>query len=555
MTPIDDLARNLALRSEARDIPFERMARAVAAPMSRRRAFQVAAAAGVTSFFTLRTDTAYGQGCPSCPQPRDPPGFTQFCGHTRGVGCLYVCCPENHQCCQTEKVVVCCPANNECGPIVNEGHTCRCKPQYDCGPDANTCCTTDEECFEPRGASNFDDLYCIPACPEGDYYQCLNENGQSTEHCCFGPSEECCGDGCCDDDGVCCSSGRTDWCCPHAYGCTGTAGVCGCREGQRCGDHCCELGTVCCTINTANQLNVSCCGVRDLDDLLDSIGNFFGAGAGAASGAGASAAAARLPQPAASPGSADALVAIGAVGDLAALAYDTIKNPRPDSAYRRAVKAPRVALRPVVSGPGLDAAAAQALTKMLIAEARAWALIYAVAVARARALGAIKGRNMKAARSQARASAAFAARAGKALRRVPGLRSAALAALQAGGTPEVSVTARAVRSFQNSVRSNGLPADLRARLAQLGLSPAERRRVAKLIVSRQRDARAANVLIEPLADASNQAALRKLAKKLARFAAATRRHPISVSKPGPGKVRAKRPHTSQASGSRKRGAS
>lgn len=64
MTPIDDLARNLALRSP-RGPAAERVARAVAA-MSRRRAFQVAAAAGVTSFFTLRTGTAYA-ACPSCP--------------------------------------------------------------------------------------------------------------------------------------------------------------------------------------------------------------------------------------------------------------------------------------------------------------------------------------------------------------------------------------------------------------------------------------------------------------------------------------------------------
>jgi hypothetical protein len=246
-------------------------------------------------------------------------------------------------------------------------------------------------------------------------------------------------------------------------------------------------------------------------------------------------------------------VAIGAVADLAVLAYDSIKNPRPDSAYRRAVKAPRVALRPVAPGAGLDAAAAQALSKLLIAEARAWALIYAAAVARMRALGAIKARNMKAARGQARASATFAAGAAKALRRVPRLRTAALAALQSSGTPEVRVTANQVRSFQSSVRSDGLPADLRARLSQLGLSAAEKRRVAKLIVARRGDARDRNVLVEPLASDSQQAALRTLVRKLGRFAAATRRRPISASKPGPAKVRARRPHTSESSVNRPRG--
>ena len=136
MSRIDDVARGLALRSprgpdvdgiraDAADLPLERIARALAAPMSRRRALRLAAAAAGTSLFTLKTERAYG--CQSCPQPNDPPHWTQFCGHARGVGCLYVCCPPEFTCCQTEKGVVCCKVGYGCGPVVDNLPTCSCK--------------------------------------------------------------------------------------------------------------------------------------------------------------------------------------------------------------------------------------------------------------------------------------------------------------------------------------------------------------------------------------------------------------------------------------------
>jgi hypothetical protein len=563
MSKIDDLARSLAdrtspagnsdrIRADADDLAFERIARMLATPISRRRAFRLAAAASFgASFFALRADRAYA--CRSCPtDPRGsifPPEYTQFCGHPVGMepACHYTCCLPAETCCQTEGAVLCCPPNTNC--VTNPGPTCRCKPEKVCGVDPFTeqvgCCMPDEECFEPPGADVDEDLFCTPSCPQGsEQYQCLDD-GFPTGHCCdAGNDEDCCGDGCCNEDGLCCSSGGEDLCCPREYDCTAIPGVCGCSQGQRCGEHCCGLGSVCCTINTGGtQLNVACCSATNLDELLDSLKRFFGVGTGPYYGTGA---ASRKGDAAAAAGVADALVAIDAVGDLARLAHAHIKSPPRDSAYRRAVRAPKVALRPVRSGPGLDAASAQALTKLLIAEARAWALIYAAAVARARSLTAIRAKKMAAARTQSRASAAFAARAARALRPIPRLRTAALAALRAGGAAEVSVTANQVRALQRTLARTGLPADFRARLSQLGLNAAERRRVAKLIVADKGGAHAANVLIEPLADAARQAAIRRMAKQLRRIAAASRRHPIRSSMPRPRTVPASRPHTSRA---------
>lgn len=564
MGKIDDLARSLAERpspveasnhgrAESTDPALDRIARILAAPISRRRVFRLAAAAAGASFFTLRTAPAYA--CRTCPtDPRGsifPPEYTQFCGHPVGMepACHYTCCLPEETCCQNDSGVLCCPPNTNC--VTNPGPTCKCKPEKACGVDPFTekvgCCLPDEECFEPPGAGVDEDLFCTKSCQEGPrQYMCLDEGGIPVGHCCDEEGDEyCCGDGCCQsEDRNCCASGGEEWCCPREYGCTAIPGVCGCSQGQRCGDHCCGLGSVCCTINTGGtQLNVACCSATNLDELLDSLKRFFGVGTGPYYGTDA---ASRKGDAAAAAGVADALVAIDAVGDLARLAHAHIESPPRDSAYRHAVRAPRVALRPVRSGPGLDSASARALAKLLIAEARAWALIYAAAVARARSLTAIRTKNMAAARKQARASAAFAARAAKALRPIPRLRTAALDALRAGRAAEVSVTANQVRALQRSAARTGLPADVRARLSQLGLDAAERRRVARLIVARQGDARAKNVLIEPLADASRQAAIRRMAKQLRRIAATSRRHPIRSSKPGPRRVRASRPHASRA---------
>jgi hypothetical protein len=539
MTPIDDLARNLALRSP-RGPATERIARAVAAPMSRRRALKVAAAASVTSFFSLRTGTAHA-ACPSCPQPNDPQHFTQFCGHPKLAGCLYVCCPPGDKCCQTDEAVTCCGEGYTCGEIVNGGYGCRCvKP---CGYD---CCKDNEDCIVPQiddvpDEENPENYFCYQRCPYP------RDHCDGTSKACCTAQEECCGDGCCTVGLKCCVEHGVNWCCGPPYDCGVDIGMCGCTRSQRCGSYCCPFGSTCCD---AAQ---GCCGPTKFDDLLDDLGQFIGGAFGGASRASTARIRRDLTQLAASAGAAEAVVAIGAVADLTELAYDRIRSDRPDHAYRHAVRPHKPALSPIAAGPGLDAAAASALTKMLIAEARAWTLVYAAAVARARSLSALRARNRRAAVRQARASGAFAGDAAKALSRVPRLRSAAVAALRSAGTPEVTVTEAEFRAFQALVRADGLPADVRARLSQLGLRSAEQRQVAKLILARRPGTLAPNVLIAPLASASKQATLRKLVRELRQIGASSRKQPITRFRSRPRKVRAVRPHTSQAAGLRPRG--
>jgi hypothetical protein len=303
--------------------------------------------------------------------------------------------------------------------------------------------------------------------------------------------------------------------------------------------------------NAPRHTTYSCCTPGLEKDLLDDLestppifpfGNFFG------SAASAGGARRRQGRAAAAPGSADALDALAAVANLAALATDRLRSGRPDSRYRRPVRARKPALAPISPGPGLDAAPAQALDKLLATEARAWALVDAAALAHARSLGAIRARNARAAVNQARASGRFSARAAKALRPVPDLRKATAAALQGAGTPEVTVSARQVLDFQESLRRDGLPADTRARLTQLGLDSSDQRRIKQLILAGEPEGGAGNVLIAPLAAASTRANIADLAKLFTRKAARSRRQPITLARSGPRQVEGipPRAHASQS---------
>lgn len=541
MSRIDDLARRSALRSR-RVGAVNGLALALASPISRRRAFRLAAVAAGTSVFGLRTESA--QACASCPQMFDPPNWTQFCGYAVGVGCKFVCCPPEQECCTAEGGVKCCKTDEgyECGPVVNDIPTCRCKT-----PCYADCCRPGEECVitDPEDGQGFCDPGCDPGrtrCAWSPYVCCPHDY-------------PCCGEGCCDPIFTCCSgqgSGerRNDTCCGPGYVCDTSSAFpeCQCLGPLKCGDRCCPLGQVC----ASSRYPAVCRGPQwdDLEDLLDSLGQTL-SNAGAAIGGSASASRKLPARLSAASGTTDALVAIGAVANLGALAYDRLRSGRPDSAYRRSVRALKPRLAPLAPGPGLDASAAHALHRLLSAEARAWALVNAATLAQGRSLGAIRARDLVAARSQARAYGRFAGQAAKALRRVPALRAAALAALQAGGTPEVTVTDAQFRAFQDSVRKGGLPAEMKARLTQLGLRRADQRRVAKVVLATR--PRGGPVLIAPLADASRLAATTRLAKLFKRTAARSRRQPLVRSTTRPGTVSGARPHTSQASRRRPRG--
>ena len=586
MSRIDDLARGLALRAprgaavadvraEAADLPVERIARATAEPMSRRGALRVlggaliTAAAPVSLSTPARATRARAQGCTAC-------------GVEHGAGCV-----GNYKCGQgaLEEEPVCCtfpgyfgplrtPFGGTCAQAGGQGNTppggamCCCPAGSACGdpavaactcpkPCGSGCCQQGEDCvMGDRSAPETD--FCAPRCPP------LEVHCQGTGTCCE-PGTQCCGTGCC-SGGQCCNRDGQQWCCSYNQVCGDSAGTCKCAFGQRCGGKCCPTGSECCRNSLALDIfrisgggaphlaHYSCCSPgleKQLLDHIESIPSIFGGLFGSAASAGAQRGRA------AAAGGADALVALAAVSELAALAGDRLSSGRSDADYRHRVRARKTALRPIAPGPGLDAAAARELDKLVSAEARAWALVNAWAVAHARSLGAIRARNARAAVTQARASGRFAAQAAKALRPVPGLRRTAAAALRRAGTPEVTVSERQVIAFQDAVRRDGLPADTRARLTQLGLGRAEQQRVSALIVRRQPGSLAGNVLIAPLADASTLARIGELARLLTRRAARSRKQPIAVSSPGPRKAEGTSPraHASQSSQRRRRGSS
>ena len=541
MTPtsrIDAIARGLAVRSAPND-PLERIARAMATPISRRRAFRLAAAAG-TSLFVIRTDTA--QACATCPQPLDSPDRTKFCGFAPTPGtCLFACCPPDRICCRAPKGVICCKMEDgyECGPPI-DGDLPWCKCIRDlCN---GRCCRATEECILTDLATGQE--ACVPYCRAGEF-RCFGHH-----HCCNW-DQQCCGRGCCPHPTTCCDNSDTDsqTCCGRGYTCSSTEGLadCRCALGLACGGQCCPPGQIC--------ASGRCRGPQweDLEKVLDSLRSAIssaGAEAGGAGGASARSVRRAAARTAAAPGASDALVAIGAVANMGALAYERFFHSRPESAYRRSVKAREPRLRPLLPGPGLDASAAKALHRLLSAEARAWALLNAAGTAQGRSLGAIRAKDLEAARRQARAYGHLAGQAGKALRRVPPLRAAAVAALQAGGAPEVTVTPAQAQAFQDSVRAGGLPSELRARLTQLGVGRADQKRLRKVILAR--GTVGGPMLIAPLANASGVTAVKDLRQVLRRIAARSRSTPLVSAKARPRVVDGVRPHASQGSGRRRR---
>lgn len=542
MSRIDDLAKGLALRQ----------------PLSRRRAVRVFGAALITAAAPASLGTP-------ARAVRARAAACTACGVEHGAGCV-----GNLKCGQAplEDESVCCrypgyfgpiraPYGGTCAQAGNQGNTppggtaCCCPTGSACGdpavavctcpkPCGRQCCNGQEDCvMGERSAPDTD--FCAPKCPTGQFH--CPGSGSCCDH-----TEECCGDACC--SGQCCSRGGQRWCCPDGLVCGDSAGSCGCPGGHKCGEQCCPAGSECCRLSLnlpgVHLANYSCCSPgleKQLRDALESLpGPWQSLSSARVSATGARRRTAR------GAGTEDALVAVAAVANLAALASDRLRSGRPDHRFRLPVRARKPALAPIAPGPGLDAAAARALDKLLAAEARAWALVDAAAVANSRSLGAIRARNARAAVSQARSSGRFSAKAAKALRPVPGLRRAAATALQSAGTPEVTVSGRQVLAFQDSVRRNGLPADLRARLNQLRLNRSDQKRVRALMLGRQPESSAGNILVAPVADASRTAAFGRVAKLFARRAARLRKHPITASKPRPRTVRGTtpRPHVSQS---------
>ena len=164
MSRIDDLARGLALRAprrsavadiraEAADLPVERVARAAAKPISRRRALRVlggaliTAAAPASLSTSARATRARAQGCTACGVPH-------------GAGCV-----GNYKCGQgaLEEEPVCCtfpgyfgplkaPFGGTCAQAGGQGNTppggamCCCPAGSSCGDPAVAACTCPKPC-------------------------------------------------------------------------------------------------------------------------------------------------------------------------------------------------------------------------------------------------------------------------------------------------------------------------------------------------------------------------------------------------------------------------
>lgn len=535
---VDRLARRLALADRdivaggapsAPDIEsaFDGVARVLVTPMTRRRAV-MAVGGAIVAGSLLRPGRAHAQGqCPS--------GGPNVCTSPAGNGLVRrVCVPANLACCSNENCAIACPYPwRVCeAPAVCSDTAAMCRdttnPDYDvaktkfcsqrvsvtngCVASGSSiatrgwCCKTTELC-----GTEFGDCLCATPCGSD----------------CCKKGEECVNPGILSSK-VCLPACRKGW---HHDGFD-----CVCDSGQTCGTKCCPAGTECGSGSTC----VKPAPPKSLPSIWDAFqgfGDTASQSAGSHGGGGSrQALRLRLAGAAATGPVNGALLALAAVNAQGAAAGSAWSDEHVDRNYRRKVVAAKPSAPGIAPGVGLDIRAAKALEALLAAESKGFALAFASATALARARGANRRHDLKAARRQVLAAAGFAEKASKALHGVPALRASAAAALTATGATEVVVSAAEVQGLQATVRSSGVPADLRDELRSLGIRGADLTRVrdAMLVTSM-----GGPTLIAPLADPARTKNLRALSAELAKFAKAARRRPISTSPGAPRKYRTK----------------
>jgi hypothetical protein len=484
---------------------FDGLARALVTPLSRRR--MIAAAGGAVAAASLLRP---GQARADC-----FPGGPKVCSNPKGAK---VCVPDDLQCCSNEFCAIACPY-----------------PWRDCAGPA-TCNDSSRMCTVYAVRAGFDKAQtkfcsqqvtvtngCVPA-------------GQSvaTRGWCCKPTEGCgttfgecvclspCGDDCCKKDEECVPLGlfRGSSCLPKCRkGWHHDGADCVCDKGQTCGVVCCPAGKEC-----SGSTCVSPPPPTKWPDLFGAFSNFgdtvnqtaASRGGGSGHARDARIAAATMPVGA-------ALFALGAVNAQAAAAGSSFGDVGVDNAYRRKVSVARPSVPRLVSGTGLDPRAASALQSLMNAEAQAFALVLAAGVALARARGALRHHDEAAARRQVLAAAGFADKAARGLRRMPSLRASAAATLTSTGAAEVTVSAGDVAVLQAAVRSGGVPAELKAALARLGVGGRDLARVKDALLG---DSVGGPVLIAPLADRARTKNIQAMATELAAFARKARHRPI-----------------------------
>jgi len=513
---IDRLARRLARdeREIASTTPvIDRMAVALTAPITRRRAMTLAGGAIVAGSL-LRPGRASAQNC--------FPGGPKICSNPKGAR---VCVPDNLACCSNDNCAIACPY-----------------PWRVCERPAN-CADTARLCTDPSNTSR--DPKATKFCSQ----RVLVTNGCtsigssfSIRGWCCEPSELCsktefgececpkrCSQRCCAEDEEC-VEGFCKPKCPDGWHYEGS--TCKCDKGQTCGVRCCPEGSMC--------RGSTCTKPKEPEkfpSLWDAFTNFgdMANQSGAAHGGGPRMQRVRAAQaPDAVRG---ALLALAAVNAQAAVVTAAFARGRVDKGYRRRVVAGKPQALAIPPGAGLDPAAAQALEALVNAEAKGFALALACATAVARARGAAKGRDLRRMRKQVLAAAGFAKAAAKALGPVKSLRANAVQALTSTGAAEVEATPDDVGALQEDVRTSGIPPELQGPLAQLGIKGKSLDVVRDALLENSNGGAA---LIGPLADATRTKRLEAIRAELARYAKQARRSPVSRVRGRPKKLRAPR---------------
>ena len=142
----------------------------------------------------------------------------------------------------------------------------------------------------------------------------------------------------------------------------------------------------------------------------------------------------------------------------------------PNRHFKSISKPKNIRLRSVPSGDTGSAGAAQALNALFANQAAAFELVRVWVGSLERGQGAALARDEAWSKKQTLAAAGYAAAAAAALKREPGLRHAARAALAASGFKDPHFGADDVQRFQNQVATTGLPASYVALLRTVGLT-------------------------------------------------------------------------------------
>ncbi len=517
---LDDRARRAARSDGAR---FDAITRALAAPMSRRRAIGVLSAS-VAAGRLLQATPVYAAA--SCP-PVNSPEKTTKCSIPSGDLERFICVTPDLQCCNTDR---CAAACSEFWKVCRNG-----------GSGSAACDDTELMCTSPLGPGEGKRTkFCsvMVTIPAGT---CSDGRQQKSGWCCK-PGEQCgtefggckctgedCGD-------FCCVKGK--YCEHHSIGANECKQLCP-DGGHRCGYDCCTSNRQCsgglfpsCECRSPLvDCGTGCCDpsktVKDPNFFDNTFQGWFDtASRSSSSHGGGNRRSVRAAAPVTSV--AQALLVMAATDAQRAAAFAAFTDGHHDNAYRSSVAVAKVSLPSLQAMPELDANAVKALNTLLIAEAKASAQIAAAATALARSRAAITKHDRGRARRQLLASARFADQARTALSSVTKLRARAVTALNGGGK-EVSVTTDQVAAFQAAVRSGGVPADLRALLAALGVKGHDLTRVRSGILQNVigPEQLAGPVLIAPLSEARRASQLKHAISELQRFATTARKHPVA----------------------------